>query len=100
MEEPLILTSRSECTTRDEPPHAGKKLGKSTVEERHADSNIWNGNVPRMHIVKREDKGRRRKSEQASTVIHDVDEFQGKVKTTATYRGTGFATWHWRCGMG
>jgi hypothetical protein len=52
MEESLILTSCTEHITRGERPHAGKELGKSTVEECHTNSGIWNGNVASVHVVK------------------------------------------------
>jgi hypothetical protein len=69
VEERLTLTSCIERIARGERPHASQELGKSTVEECHTHNGIWNGNVAHMHVVKREDKRRRPKSEQASTVI-------------------------------
>jgi hypothetical protein len=76
-ENPPKLTCCNERVTRSKPPHASKELGKSTVEERHANNEIWNGYVARMHIVKGEDERRRGKSEHSSTVfLRKVDEFQ------------------------
>ena len=70
MENPLKPTGCTERITHGEPPHTSHELGKSTVEECHANNDIWNSNVARMRVEKREDKHRRCKSEHATAVIH------------------------------
>ena len=70
MENPLKPTGCTKRITDGESPHASHELGKSTVEECHANNDVWNSNVARMCVEKREDKHRRRKSEHATAVIH------------------------------
>lgn len=81
MECPLKLTGCSERITRGKPPHPSHELGKSAVKECHTNNDIWNGNVARVHVEKRDDKRRRPKSEQPSTVIRGSYELQDDAKT-------------------
>ena len=50
MENPRKPTGCTERITHGEPPHAGHELGKSTIEECHANSDVWNSNVARMRV--------------------------------------------------
>jgi hypothetical protein len=68
MEKASKLTGCTERVTRGELPHSSEELGKSTEEKCHADNDIWNGDVARMHVEKGEDERRRRKREQPSRV--------------------------------
>lgn len=63
---PQILTSCTERVTSGKLPHAGKELGKTTIEKGHADYNIRNGNAARLNIVKGEDERCRCKGKQST----------------------------------
>ena len=51
----LKLTSGTKRVTCGELPHSSKELGESTEKECHANNDIWDKNVTRMHVEKGED---------------------------------------------
>ena len=83
---PPILTGCTKGVTCDKLPHASKELGQSTVEQGHADNNIWNGDVSRLHVVKGEYEGRRCKSKQSTTWVmsfqYNINEHAGGKRRT------------------
>jgi hypothetical protein len=91
---PQILTGCTERVTRDKLPHASKELGKTTIEQCHADYDIWDGNVARLYVVKGQNQSRRCKSKQSTTwSMSSQAQRQKPRQWKVTYRGPGFAIW-------